>query len=186
MKFLLPLFILGFGAYSQAQMCQSPDFNPLFVKLKDTTRISEAIQLRRDFLPRLCDLKDFARLTDLEVLEDGTQYFERYKRELGNFLVDNVDPYLTDRAFFALENTLRTRLVPKLDPPQEVALRYKLLPTVRSCGEFESLTSAWMRFPSYYLCWELQRMYETYDSMYCRYSRSKRHDRRREQSRPGC
>lgn len=88
MKILLLLLSLNVVAGTK------PDFKKIFGELRSQNLISEAMKIRKYYLPQMRNLKDFNRLTDLEVIEDGGEYFDYYKKVLSNFIVQNAADYL--------------------------------------------------------------------------------------------
>ena len=160
--------LFSLSAESQS-LCIKPDFEPLFKKLEATTRISEAIELRRQFLPQLCSLEDFSLLTNLEGNVSHADFYKNYMLKLGDFTLTEVAPYLGGRSMRDIQAVFTQNLIQKMaSNEQDLALRRMMLIAVKNCLDLQILVQPWKYPISTELDSGLKRLWNDNVDLFCK------------------
>lgn len=128
-----------FFSFLNASFAVIPNFELIFKEIKATSTATESIAIREKYLYQMRNLKDFDRLTDLEQLATGEDYFDHYRRELSEFVLDNVNKFMLDRRSDVERDLFARNIVAKAYGQQiENDLLVKGLFYVSDCEDFKS------------------------------------------------
>ncbi len=116
-----------------------PDFKKIFKEIKLLRSSTESIQLRGKYLTQMRDLNDFNRLTDLEKLNEGEEYFDHYRYDLGQFVAANVEAFMLDKQSMEEQDLFARNIVQKIyDSKTKIIVLEKGLFYVDDCEDFRS------------------------------------------------
>jgi hypothetical protein len=138
MKKMFFAFLTTLSLSSLAQ-AQGPDFNRIFREIRSAATATESINVRARYLSQMRNLQDFNRLTDLEQLSEGEDYFDHYRKALGKFVFNNVDRFMLDRGSDVDQDFFARKLVAKaFDARLKAKMLEKGLFYVEDCDDFKS------------------------------------------------
>ena len=95
MKFICLIYLLFTSLSLLAQ--GEPNFEQIFREIKDQTTVTGSIKVRSKYLNNMRNLSDFNRLTDLEILNEGEEYFNNYYKAISDFILKNIRRFILDR-----------------------------------------------------------------------------------------
>ncbi len=147
---LLVICLMTEGALSQGE-CPKINFEAIHREIDETTvRISESLEIRKSYLSKMCEgvcdtrceLENLSRLTDISLKDSFAEPFSEYKEELAGLLIGELPRLVFDLHFEDVYGILFSELFPKMETPtQKIDLRARILPLVKTCEEFYSLTN---------------------------------------------
>ena len=129
---------LFFRSVSDARAA-GPDFNRIQAELGATTTVRESMQVRERYLPQMRGLRDFDRLTELEALRPGEEFFEEYRVAVSEFVQDHVRRFMRDRHSPEEQAVFASRIIGKGFGEDAKANLFETgLFYVQGCAEFRT------------------------------------------------
>jgi hypothetical protein len=131
-------FILFIASAASANTVP-PDFNRISAELGRTTTVSESMQVRERYVPQMRNLREFDRLSTLEALRPGEEYFTHYRRALSDFVVDHVRSFMRNKGSADEQAVYASRMVAKgFEDDQKAELFEIGLFYVQGCSDFRT------------------------------------------------
>jgi hypothetical protein len=134
--------VLGFILFTASAASANtvpPDFNRISAELGATTTVSESMQVRERYVPQMRNLRDFDRLSTLEALRPGEEYFAHYRRALSDFVVDHVRSFMRNKGSADEQAVYASRMVAKgFEDDQKAELFEIGLFYVQGCSDFRT------------------------------------------------
>lgn len=151
MKTVYHFLLTGFFIASWTHASPAPDFEQIFREIKSKTTVSESIGVRKKYLAQMRNLRDFDRLTDVEVLQEGETYFNSYLKAISDFIVTHVQKYILDMHSLDEQDVYTFHVLSKAydESAKEKLLRYGLV-YVQDCEDFQRYASAAQANDSFY------------------------------------
>ncbi|MDH4466535.1 MAG: hypothetical protein QE271_00635 [Bacteriovoracaceae bacterium] len=116
---------------------EEPNFEEIFREIKGQTTVTESIKVRGKYLKKMRNLSDFNRLTDLEVLNEGEDYFNNYHKAISDFILKNVRNFILDRKSIEEQDVFTYQIINKAyDQKSKNQLLDLGLVYVDSCEDF--------------------------------------------------
>ncbi len=135
----------------QSSFAEGPDFEEIFRQIKTQHTATESIKVRHDYLDQMRNLYDFDRLTDLEKIADSEEFFDHYRKDLGSFVLMQVDRFMLDKHSDLVQDIFARNIVKKaFDSKTQWSLLDKGLYYVEDCEDFRSYARM-SKAPSHFL-----------------------------------
>jgi hypothetical protein len=116
-----------------------PDFHRIQAELGATATVRESMQVRERYLHQMRGLSDFDRLTELEALRPGEDYFDEYRFAVSEFVQDHVRRFMRDRHSPEEQAVFASRIIGKgFGEDAKASLFETGLFYVQGCAEFRT------------------------------------------------